>query len=155
MVNNYVQASLDLVELKKSGQMVREAMKVVENRQAPTAFLSHSSLDKELVSRLANDLTAAGIAPWYAEWEIKPGDSLRRKVDEGIETASHFLVILTANGLRSEWVQTELDAAMIRRIEGKCRLIPVLHEIGDNEVPTTLRGRRWVMLNHYEKGLQV
>jgi DNA-binding transcriptional ArsR family regulator len=154
MVNNYVQAALDLAELKKSGQPVREAMKVVENRQAPTVFLSHSSLDKELVSRLANDLMAAGIAAWYAEWEIKPGDSLRRKVDEGIETASHFLVILTANSLRSEWVQTELDAAMIKRIAGKCRLIPVLHEIGDNEVPITLSGIRWVMLNPYEKGLQ-
>lgn len=122
--------------------------------ETPSAFLSHSSVDGDTARRLAKDLRSSGIDVWYAEWEIKPGDSLRRKIDEGIDRASHFLVLLTENSLKSEWVQTELDAAMVKRIEGSCRLIPVLWGIGDNQVPATLRGVLWVKLDAYDTGLR-
>lgn len=83
-------------------------------------------------------------------WEIKPGDSLRRKIDEGISGAKYFLVLLTRNSLKSEWVQTELDAGMVRRIEGSCRLIPVVLDLRD----VTLRGVRWVKLDDYGAGIR-
>jgi hypothetical protein len=89
---------------------------------------------------------------WYAEWELAPGDSLRRMIDDGIERATHFIVMLTPASLASEWVQVELDAAMVNRIAGKCRLIPVLHGIRSNDVPTTLRGMVWVSLESYDEG---
>lgn len=122
----------------------------------PKVFLSHSRTDKALAERLARDLTASGVDVWYAEWEIAPGDSLRRKIDAGIEGASHFLVLLTPNSLKSEWVQTELDAGMVRRINGHCKLIPIVHEIRDEEVPATLAGILWVRLEEadYTDGLR-
>jgi hypothetical protein len=122
----------------------------------PKAFLSYSSKDKALAERLARDLTLSGVDVWYAEWKIAPGDSLRRKIDSGIEAASHFLVLLTPNSLQSEWVQTELDAGMIRRISGHCKLIPILHEIQHKDVPPTLAGILWVRLEEadYENGVQ-
>ncbi len=120
----------------------------------PAAFLSHSGTDADVAGRLARDLRGQGVDVWYAEWEIKPGESLRRKIDEGIGRATHFLVLLTAASLRSEWVQTELDAGMVRRISGACRLIPILLGVGDAEVPTTLRGLKWVQLDPYEQGLR-
>lgn len=107
-----------------------------------------------MAKRLAEDLRAAGIDVWYAEWELKPGDSLRRRVEEGIGRASHFLVLLSEASLKSEWVQTELDAGMVRRIEGSCRLIPVLHGIADRQVPLTLRGIVWVRTEPYELELR-
>jgi len=122
----------------------------------PKAFLSYSSKDKALAERLARDLTLSGVDVWYAEWKIAPGDSLRRKIDSGIEAASHFLVLLTPNSLKSEWVQTELDAGMVRRISGHCKLIPIVHEIRDEEVPATLAGVLWVRLEQtgYAKGVR-
>src|SRR3989338_1725495 len=105
----------------------------------PSAFLSHSSADAEMACRLAKDLRDKGIDVWYAEWEIKAGDSLRRKIDEGIDRASHFLVLLSGNSLKSGWVQTELDAGMVKRISGACRLVPILFGIKDDDVPATLR----------------
>lgn len=120
----------------------------------PAAFLSHSTEDSEIARRLAVDLRSTGVDVWYAEWELKPGDSLRRKIDEGIGRASHFLVLLTPASLKSEWVQTELDAGMVKRIEGSCRLIPVLHGIEKNQVPPTLSGLIWVKLETYEVGLR-
>ena len=118
------------------------------------AFLSHSTQDKLLVSNLAKYLLAKGIDAWYAEWEIIPGDSLRRKVDEGIGKASHFLVILSPSSLRSRWVQTELDAGMVKRIEGTCTLIPVVYGLGDIDVPLTLRGIRWVRVELDQTGFK-
>jgi len=121
---------------------------------APAAFLSHSSADRDLALRLATDLRAAHIDVWYAEWEIAPGDSLRRKIDEGIDRATHFLVLLTPASLQSEWVQTELDAGMVQRINGKCRLIPILSGIESADVPATLRGMKWLRLDNYDDGLR-
>jgi TIR domain len=91
---------------------------------------------------------------WWAEWEIKPGDSLRRKIDQGIEGASYFMVLLTTNSLKSEWVQTELDAGMVKRIEGSCRLLPIILDLNSDSIPVTLRGLKWVRLEPYEDGLR-
>ena len=126
----------------------------LERDVPPAAFLSHSRDDAVAAGALARDLRANGIDVWYSEWEIKLGDSLRRKIDEGIDRASHFLVLLTPASLASEWVNIELDAGMVNRISGKCRLIPVLHEITSEQVPATLRGLRWVSLAPYADGLR-
>jgi hypothetical protein len=120
----------------------------------PIAFLSHSSADAELAERLARDLLQQGVDVWYSQWEIKAGDSLRRKIDEGIDQANFFLVLLTPNSLKSEWVQTELDAGMVKRIEGACRLIPILWGIERGDVPVTLRALLWVSLEDYDDGLR-
>jgi len=122
--------------------------------KSPTAFLSHSSKDAATAERLALDLRANGVDVWYSHWEIRPGDSLRRKIDEGIDGASHFLVLLTPASLNSEWVQTELDAGMVNRIARKCRLVPVIAGISGDQVPATLRGILWVTLDAYDSGLR-
>jgi len=75
-------------------------------------------------------------------------------VDDGIEAATHFLALLTPNSLRSEWVQTELDAGMIKKIEGTCRLIPVLAGVTIDDLPPTLRAIMVVHLDPYEAGLR-
>ena len=106
----------------------------------PKAFISYSSADKETAEHLAKDLISQGVDAWFDKWEIMPGNSLRRKIEQGISEASHFIVLLTENSLKSEWVQTELDAAMVRKIENECRLLPVLYGIPFEDVPLTLRG---------------
>jgi hypothetical protein len=43
---------------------------------------------------------------------------------------------------------------MVKRIEGSCRLVPVLLDISHTEVPQTLRGILWVRLEPYDEGLR-
>ncbi|OGW02161.1 MAG: hypothetical protein A2Z59_03675 [Nitrospinae bacterium RIFCSPLOWO2_02_39_17] len=119
----------------------------------PKAFISYSSADKETAEHLAKDLISQGVDAWFDKWEIMPGNSLRRKIEQGISEASHFIVLLTENSLKSEWVQTELDAAMVRKIENECRLLPVLYGIPFEDVPLTLRGLLCVNLYDYREGL--
>lgn len=48
-------------------------------------FISHASEDKDTVVRaLANALIDQGLDVWYDEFELRIGDSLRRKIDLGL-----------------------------------------------------------------------
>ena len=48
-------------------------------------FLSHSSKDKAVVRAVAERLRADGLRVWLDEWEIRPGDSIPAKIEEGLE----------------------------------------------------------------------
>ena len=48
-------------------------------------FISHASEDKEdFVSPLAEALADRGLRVWYDEFELRIGDSLRQKIDDGL-----------------------------------------------------------------------
>ncbi|MCR1026809.1 toll/interleukin-1 receptor domain-containing protein [Cellulophaga baltica] len=86
----------------------------------PKVFLSHSKKDKVIIEKIANDLRSCGIDVWYDEWEIPPGESIRKKIfEDGIVSCDMFFVYLTKNSIPSYWVQKELDGALIHEIETK------------------------------------
>lgn len=104
----------------------------------PKAFLSYSHADRKTATRIAKGLRAAGIDVWFDKWEILPGDSLIRKIfEEGLAGADAFIILLSEDSVESRWVREELDAALIKRIEGVTRVIPVV--IDDVSAPLPLR----------------
>ncbi len=106
-------------------------------------FISHSHSDREFTERLARDLMAHGQNVWFDKWDIRPGDSIVTKIfEEGLADAEAFLIVLSKDSVRSDWVREELNVATVRRIEDLTRVIPVLKE--DVEVPTALRTMHWV-----------
>jgi hypothetical protein len=60
-------------------------------------FLSHSAKDKAVVRPLPERLRKDGLKVWFDEWEIKPGDSIPAKIEEGLE----HLRVLTSQLCRS------------------------------------------------------
>jgi hypothetical protein len=128
----------------------------VERAKYPTAFVSHSTQDRAFVEHLATDLRANGVDAWYSGWEIKPGDSIRAKIEEGLEGCEYFVIVLSKNSISRPWVQTELDAATIRKLNGKVRkIIPVkIEDCG--ELPPTLSSLCWedFSIQPYESGLR-
>jgi hypothetical protein len=121
----------------------------------PTAFISYSHSDKDFTSKLATDLMRASIDVWIDKFEIRPGDSLIQKIfTEGLSQSNFFLVILSVASTTSKWVREELDAAMIQKIAGVTRIIPIVKE--SCEIPVPLRSLLYVDLSKdYEHGLQV
>ena len=95
---------------------------------APRAFLSHASEDKErFVLDFAERLRANGVDVWLDRWEMRPGDSLVRKIfTDGIDSADFFMVVISETSVGKPWVQEELDAGVVRKINGSCRLIPIV-----------------------------
>src|SRR5882757_851859 len=109
----------------------------------PRSFISHATQDQVFVDRFSADLRANGVDAWYSAWEIQAGDSLRSKLDEGLARCEIFIIILSKASLNRPWVQTELDAATVRKLNGKLhKIIPVkIDECG--ELPPTLGSLTW------------
>lgn len=109
----------------------------------PKAFISHATADHPFVEKFAADLRTNGVDAWFSKWEIKPGDSIRAKIEEGLEGCEYFVIVLSKNSITRPWVQTELDAATIRKLSGKVRkIIPVkIEDCGD--LPPTLAALLW------------
>ncbi len=70
-------------------------------------FLSHSSQDKAAVRDLAERLRADGLRVWLDEWELKPGDSVPKKIDDGLEASRVLVLCMSAHAFGSEWAQLE------------------------------------------------
>lgn len=109
----------------------------------PRVYLAHASEDKEALARpLAERMTADGIDVWLDEWEISSGDSLRRKMEEGLGVCTHFLVLLTPRSLGKPWVEEEIDAGFVRAVEGRSKFIGVRIDVEVQQLSPFLQARR-------------
>jgi hypothetical protein len=126
-----------------------------EGKPTPVAFLCHASEDKEIVRRIAQDLVANGIDVFFDEWEIRSGDSIRRKIDEGLGRCTHFIAILTPESITKEWVQTEIDAGFIQKVAGECKFIPLRTGLPVDKLTPLLRPLHSpaVAVEDYESGI--
>lgn len=91
-----------------------------------SCFLSYSSKDDEFARRLYNDLQGKNIRTWFAPEDLKIGDRIRSRIDESIRIHDKLVLILSANSVASDWVETEVESALEReRKEGKEVLFPI------------------------------
>lgn len=98
-------------------------------------FISHASEDKdEVVRPLAHALKDAGLSVWYDEFELKIGDSLRQKIDQGLSRSRFGIVVLSPRFLAKGWTNYELDGIVSRSVDGQQVILPVWHEITKKEV---------------------
>ncbi|WP_271611201.1 toll/interleukin-1 receptor domain-containing protein [Bradyrhizobium sp. CCBAU 21360] len=109
-------------------------------KASPRAFLSYAWEDRELAKRLATALMAKGIDTWWAEWSMRSGDSLRQKIDQGLANCTHFLVLLTPTSIEKPWVNQEMDAGLIRKLEENARFIAIRSELPASRLPPLLKG---------------
>jgi hypothetical protein len=94
-------------------------------------FLSHAWEDKEAIARpLYEALTAAGVSVWFDEAVLKMGDSLRRKLDDGLAHCNFGIIVISPSFLNKEWPQRELDGLVALEVQsGKTKILPIWHEI--------------------------
>ena len=106
-----------------------------EREREYDVFISHASEDKDAVVRpLANALKDRGIVVWYDEFEMKIGDSLRRKIDKGLANSKFGIVIISRDFIRKGWTNYELDGIITRSVSGEQVLLPIWHNITKQEV---------------------
>ncbi|MBN8741103.1 MAG: toll/interleukin-1 receptor domain-containing protein [Xanthomonadaceae bacterium] len=109
-------------------------------QSVPRVFLSFAYEDQEVAKAIAEKFHEAGIHTWFAEWEIYFGDSLRRKIDEGLGSSNQFVVLLSEASIKKPWVNQELDGAFVLYLEGKMRLVPLRMKLAVSDLPPLLRG---------------
>jgi hypothetical protein len=104
-------------------------------------YLAHATEDKLLAKPLAEGLVARGIPVWYDSWEIGYGDSLRRKMEQGLGDCTHFVVLLTEASISKPWVNEEIDAGLMSAVEGTAKFIGLRHQLPLASVSPFLRTR--------------
>ena len=98
-------------------------------------FISHASEDKdEVVRPLATAIREAGLSVWYDEFELRIGDSLRRKIDTGLASSRFGVVILSPSFFGRGWPEYELDGLVTRAVSGDQILLPIWHNVSKREV---------------------
>lgn len=98
-------------------------------------FISHASEDKdEVVRPLAHALKMQGLRVWYDEFEMKIGDSLRRKIDKGLANSKFGIVVLSKDFIKKGWTNYELDGIITKSVSGEQVVLPIWHNLTKKEV---------------------
>lgn len=98
-------------------------------------FISHATEDKDdIVRDLANALKKSGFEVWYDEFELKIGDSLRKKIDQGLSKSRYGIVIISPSFVRKNWTEYELNGMVAREMNGHKVILPIWHKISKDEV---------------------
>lgn len=93
-------------------------------------FISHASEDKDEVAiPLRNALIELGVSVWLDKTELRVGDSLRRKIDQGIRSSRFGIVVLSAQFFAKGWTNHELDGLVTRTVAGEQTLLPIWHRL--------------------------
>lgn len=126
-------------------------------------FLSHRSNNKEVVREIAANLAADSsregpITVWVDEAEIRPGDSIPRLINTGLERSRFIGLVMTPGYFESEsgWTDAEWHAALnVDPDNRRGKIIPLLVE-DCPYIPFLLRHLRAVDLRgaRYQEGMQ-
>lgn len=89
-------------------------------------FLSYSSKDKVIARNIAKRMRADGLRLWFDEWEIKPGDNIPSKIEDGLERSRVLVLCISAEAFGSDWARLEADTFRFRDpLNKERRFIPL------------------------------
>ena len=98
-------------------------------------FICHASEDKEsFVRDLARTLRTRGLRVWYDEFTLRLGDSLWRKINQGLANSRYGIVVLSKYFFEKKWPQDELDGLVARERDGKKVILPIWHGVTKEDV---------------------
>ena len=100
-------------------------------------FVSHAWEDKEsFVEEFVQELQNLNLRVWYDKKQIKWGDSMRAKIDEGLRKSKFGVAVLSPDYIKEGkyWTKAELDGLFqLESVNGKM-LLPVWHNLTKKEV---------------------
>lgn len=99
-------------------------------------FISYSHEDLKVVKQFAMQLSLRGFDLWMDEKNVSFGGNYTTAILQGIHEADVYLVFLSANSIKSRWVEAEIDFALKEKIERKMVIVPI--RLDDSEVPVAL-----------------
>ena len=84
---------------------------------------------------LQEALAAAGLEVWIDYGEIKLGDPIRRKIDDGLVKSRFALIAISEFSLTKYWSSIEWDGLMaLEAATGEKRILPVVHRMTPKEL---------------------
>lgn len=98
-------------------------------------FISYAGDDRDAVAAPLRDLLSGfGVRVWFDQIELRIGDSLRQRIDDGLSRSRYGVVILSPSFFSRHWPTQELNGLAQRETEGRKVILPVWHGVGPEEV---------------------
>ena len=132
------QAFALLLERRLTGDESTESIRVTD-KNPELVYLAHAWEDKAVARPIAEYLFSQGIETWFDQWEMRTGDSLRQKMDQGLGDCTHFVVLLTKASLERPWVKAEIDAGFGKRIDRTAGFMPLRYDLSVSALPPLMR----------------
>jgi len=119
-------------------------------------FLSYSNIDREFVTKLAHDLTHAGLEVWLDQWSLAPGESLAQAIDDALKASKVQVIVMSPDYFSSKWTQQEWQYSLAKEVEaGDVKLVPIMYR--DCLVPGLIQTKVWLDFrdpNRYQDSLK-
>ena len=117
-------------------EVVANAFPVAEDDDREfDVFISHATEDGDArVRPLAEAFRDRGPAVSYDEFELRLGDSLRRKIDAGLARSRFGVVVLSPALLPKNWTQYGLDGLVSREMDVEQIILPIWHHLGNDDL---------------------
>ena len=118
-------------------------------------FTSYNTADEEIAKKIGEYLEnqkigERSIRVFFAPWDVKPAKNFIDKIDEGLEKAKFFALVLSPEALQAEWPTAERAASLLSDPSGRMgRVIPIL--VKSCKVPPLLAIRNWIDLREKSK----
>ena len=127
----------------------------VDMEKPKEVFLSHKSIDKQLVREIARTLSVVGFSPWLDEDKMKAGANLERSIKSGFTTSCAAVFFVTPNFADDGFLATEIDYAIAEKRDKGDRfsIITLLLRGADGSfgaVPLMLRQYVWKQVEPVE-----
>ena len=96
---------------------------MTKNSSHYDVFVSYAKEDSDFAKNLVKALKAKNISVWYDGGELRLGDSILRRIEDGLEHSDFFLLLLSPEYFKKPWTQFERGVALGRG--GKDLILPV------------------------------
>lgn len=98
-------------------------------------FISYASEDGEAVAAPKRDiLSALGAKVWLDKTELRIGDSLRQRIDDGLSRSRYGVVVLSKAFFSRHWPVQELNGLFQREVGGEKVVLPLWHGVEAEDV---------------------
>ena len=88
-------------------------------------FLSHSSVDRTFVKKLAHTLRCHGVPVWYSETNKRGAQVWHDEIGGALRRCDWMVLILSPDAVDSKWVKRELVFSLQQdRLDG--RIVPII-----------------------------
>lgn len=107
-------------------------------------FLSYNRKDRDQVRAIGEKLKDYGIAPWFDEWDLRPGLPWKSSLEEDVPNIKSAAIFVGEAGF-GRWQRREIEVFLDEFVNRGCPVIPVfLPNAPGTELTPFLRSMTWV-----------
>src|SRR5215203_368386 len=123
----------------------------LENGKVWNVFLSYRSVNRGWVLNLYDVLTELGFKVFLDQYVLKPGDSLAKSLEDGLENSQAGVLIWSNAAKDSEWVRNEYDVLISKATKDKgFYFVPV--KIESVKLPVFANTKLFIDFTEYPDG---